>query len=119
MIDPATEPPWENIDAGIRPIVRLLHDQGFAMYASCDGGEGHSFRFPTVIVWSERNMEMTADRLIGVLIDAGVTGFEVSRRTSHQDRKTHWTGDGANGPPSIILELWSLESVPGSLGDGR
>jgi hypothetical protein len=42
------EPPWENIDAGILPIVRVLFEEGIETYESCQGGPGHCFLEPTV-----------------------------------------------------------------------
>jgi hypothetical protein len=41
-------PPWEDIDADIRPIVKVLYENGIETTESCQGGQGHPFPEPTV-----------------------------------------------------------------------
>lgn len=38
----------ENIDAGIRPAVEILNQNGFETFESCEGGKGHCLTDPTV-----------------------------------------------------------------------
>jgi hypothetical protein len=38
----------KDLDPGIRPYVKLLDDNGIETFESCQGGEGHAFREPTV-----------------------------------------------------------------------
>lgn len=59
------EPPWDYLDPGIADVVRLLHENGIRMYCSCEGGDGHLFPEPTVIVYDE------AQRACQILKDAG------------------------------------------------
>lgn len=40
--------PTEQLDEGIREIVRILVENGVETFESCEGGEGHSFYVPTV-----------------------------------------------------------------------
>jgi len=37
-----------SIDEGIRPAVKLLNENGFETFESCEGGRGHCFSEPTV-----------------------------------------------------------------------
>jgi hypothetical protein len=41
-------PPYAKLDAGIRAIVRVLHENGIETFESCEGGKGHAFFEPTV-----------------------------------------------------------------------
>jgi hypothetical protein len=42
------EPPWEDIDEGIKRIVKILFMEGVETTESCEGGPGHAFPDPTV-----------------------------------------------------------------------
>ncbi len=42
---------YQQLDAGIRFAVRLLHANGFETGQSCEGGTGHSYEKPTVDLW--------------------------------------------------------------------
>lgn len=41
-------PNYETIDEGIREAVKILSENGFDTFESCEGGEGHSFDLPIV-----------------------------------------------------------------------
>lgn len=41
---------YGELDLAIRPLVHRLRQEGFETTASCQGGEGHSFKVPTVII---------------------------------------------------------------------
>jgi hypothetical protein len=43
-----SSPPWDEIDAGILPIVRVLYEEGVETFESCEGGDGHAYFEPTV-----------------------------------------------------------------------
>ena len=42
------EPPFRQLDRGIRHEVRVLWRNGIETFESCEGGHGHSFHEPTV-----------------------------------------------------------------------
>lgn len=44
----AVDAPYDELDDGIREIVRVLRAEGVATFESCEGGEGHCFPEPTV-----------------------------------------------------------------------
>lgn len=41
------EPPWDNLDPGILPIVKIFYEEGIETYESCQGGKGHAFPYAT------------------------------------------------------------------------
>ena len=43
-----SEPPWDKVDEGIKPILKVLYEEGIETFESCQGGTGHAFPFPTV-----------------------------------------------------------------------
>lgn len=44
----ASEPPWDEIDPGILPIVKIFYEEGVETYESCQGGRGHAYPYATV-----------------------------------------------------------------------
>src|SRR5438094_367647 len=48
---------YEDLDAGIRYSVRLLHAHGIPTCQSCEGGEGHSYRYPSIDMTESRAFE--------------------------------------------------------------
>ena len=42
------EPPYPEIDDGIRDAVRLVFESGDQTLESCEGGPGHGYRYPTI-----------------------------------------------------------------------
>lgn len=42
------QPPWEELDDGILPIVKVFYEEGIETFESCQGGPGHCFPEPTV-----------------------------------------------------------------------
>ena len=63
-----------NIDPGIRERVGLLLEAGFKTTASCEGGDGHAFRFPTVQVDGKGNLPAVRAQLIRWLQKRGEAG---------------------------------------------
>jgi hypothetical protein len=45
---PSTPAYPDNVDALILPAVKLLNENGFKTFESCQGGEGHAFGEPTI-----------------------------------------------------------------------
>jgi hypothetical protein len=76
MIYPINGP----LDTNIAPVVYLLREQGFNTFTSCDGGEGHAFRYPTVRIAPDGSIlsaESLAARTALFLLEAGYKGFFV------------------------------------------
>jgi hypothetical protein len=47
--------PWDKLDPGILPIVKILYEEGIETTESCQGGSGHAFPVPTVKFSGEIN----------------------------------------------------------------
>jgi hypothetical protein len=43
-----SKPPWDEVDTGIKPILRFFYEEGIETFESCQGGPGHCFPVPTV-----------------------------------------------------------------------
>lgn len=99
------EPPWDDIDEGILPLVRLLHENGFVMFSSCEGGEGHHFSDPTVIVWPKGIGGAESQQVIvRLLIDEGYKAFSVGLWWDYHPPTSH--------PECVEIRLESLDSIP-------
>ena len=48
---PADDP---ELDPGIRPYVEILNRAGIETCQSCQGGDGHSYEFPTIEFWGSQ-----------------------------------------------------------------
>jgi hypothetical protein len=47
--------PWQHdLDPGIAPYVKVLHENGVETFESCDGGPGHAMPEPTIRFHGER-----------------------------------------------------------------
>lgn len=67
----------ENLDKGISDLVNLLVDNHFNTFASCQGGLGHSFEYPTVRLYLDKfsTLEKTEKRIRIFLLKSGYGGF--------------------------------------------
>ena len=102
------EPPWDDLDPPIVPLVRLLRGGGLETQSSCQGGEGHGFGLPTVICAAEPD---TLDGLglaaLRTLQDAGWSGFSIERVLCYGKA-------GSERPTGAFVHVvvWSLEGQP-------
>lgn len=97
----ANEPPWEELDPAIVPLVKLLRAAGLNPTSSCQGGEGHGFSFPTVIIpGSAALLPDLRTRAVKALLDSGHHGFSVSEHRGYQGSPEPWTNS------YISVELW-------------
>lgn len=87
-------PPWNEIDEGVREVVRALVDAGFVTLASCDG---HGERWPQVNVKDAGGGCMR--RLIEWLQKNGLAGCYVAETWAVNTSKS----DG----PFIHIEWWT------------
>jgi len=107
-----TEPPWDEIDELIRPLVRLLYQHGFKTTTSCQGGlhGPHATRLP-IVAGPCTVHEFTIKRIAisKIMIEAGWTGFTIR----HSDRFDYQRVRGWWGHHSTLnIEPWTLDGQP-------
>jgi|SRR6185369_2970799 len=83
---------YKEMDKGIVDVVKLLRENGIETFTSCEGGEGHAFKFPTVRCYFE-NHEEDEVKIMDILGFHGYRGFYVS---------TFWACSG-KAPDSVNL----------------
>ena len=108
------EPPWNEIDDGIRPLVRLLYDAGIETRGSCQGGNHspHSTFLPVVsMACSRAEFSALRDKIAKVMIEAGWRGFSVNYedRFDYQRKDTPWMHH-----ETACVEVWTLKGQPGT-----
>lgn len=108
------EPPWDKIDEGIRPLVRLLHHEGLQTTSSCQGGrhsEGAT-NLPQVQVACHRSeFEAMRGKIADAMQTEGWDGFSLtfSDRFDYQKRHEPWLY-----LPVLLVEPWTLKGQPGT-----
>lgn len=70
------EPPYSEIDDGIRQTVKVLHEAGIETFEACEGGKGHAFYEPTVRFHGGREEGF---RALAVALQRGLPVFELRR----------------------------------------
>lgn len=62
----ASLPPYEgnDLEPGIAPVVYMLREWGIDTFYSCEGGEGHSCRTPTVLFKGDEHHAFQAIALV-------------------------------------------------------
>ncbi|MCI1751294.1 MAG: hypothetical protein LKM36_00045 [Flavobacteriales bacterium] len=89
----------EKLDPGIRPAVKLLWEHGFDTIESCQGGEGHCFKHPTIYFFGD---EFDAIRAHEICQGAGMIVSSVKRVFRKTD--PNLTGLPDNYPERYIWE---------------
>lgn len=95
------------LDPWIKPLVLFLREYGFQTFASCDGGTGHAFSFPTVRLWKSpgRSLEATRKELVHVLRRRKIeVGFSTSCHYQH--------GGGLPSQAFVQIEFWGTSALP-------
>ena len=96
--------PGDQMDAGAEHLVALLTDNGFETWQSCEGGECHVYRHPTVLfqVSDRHEAESLKLRLASLMIATGFGHFWISVRQEYGQRKVY---------QRVILEvpMWTWE----------
>lgn len=66
-----------DLDPGIRRVVVYLRAHGFRTFASCEGGDGHTYALPTVRLLPDlgQSPDGTRERLARCLAAAGFEAF--------------------------------------------
>lgn len=108
------EPPWDEIDEGIRPLVRLLYDAGIETGSSCQGGNHspHATVLPVVgMACSRDEFFRKRNKTVRVMIQAGWSGFSITHedRFDYQKMVTPWACI-----PTLVVTVWTLKGQPGT-----
>jgi hypothetical protein len=84
------EPPWDEIDPFILPIVRVFYLEGIETFQSCQGGIGHSFPEPTVEFSGGMSVGF---RALHIALEYDLKPFALRRAWSVLDKEPvgpHW-----------------------------
>ena len=57
MVIITMEPPYDDIDPGMRDLIRTLFESGFYTHESCQGGPGHARPLPTVLINRQHDLK--------------------------------------------------------------
>lgn len=68
------EIPWDDIDEGIRPLVRLLNDEGIETFSSCSGHKEGDFPW----IGCKTSDRYDENDIINALTKHRYTGFTIS-----------------------------------------
>lgn len=94
---------WNQIDPGIRDVLRVLHAADLPTEASCQGGEGHQGPMAWVVIPAmPETLDMRAGYAGAALLGAGYHGFSVLRRTNYQKGPQPWS----QWPCQVEVEFW-------------
>jgi len=106
----------EGLDTKIKTLVFALVYKGFRTFASCQGGEGHSFPFPIVRMLRDKDktVDQTRERLAKALIVLRLKGFHT--RAVYMDptinlKYMHRPDEDAYEKDYVEVEFWSIRSL--------
>ena len=83
------------LDLGISEVVNLLRECGVSTFSSCEGGKGHAFSKPTVLVkpTNPYNSAVTRKDILqisSVLSSAGYSGYYIKQVDAYQSQSYAW-----------------------------
>ena len=90
--------PWDDIDAAIRPGVKVLVDAGFETFSSC---EGHGISRPFV-----QMQPCDLDTVAQTLIGGGAGGFDLFQARCYDD-------EGQQVTSWVEVQFWGYCHLPG------
>ncbi len=104
---------YSKLDKNIRRLVKFLNKKGIETTSSCEGGDGHGFKFPTVIVnpnWKPGELDLhdTRRATAVALLKFGLEGFTISETYNYQGSQKPWKPTENN---LIKVELWSKSAL--------
>ncbi len=104
-----SEPPWDELDPLVVPLVRVLHDAGIPTSSSCQGGDGHMMDFPTVIsrVGHPTSLQGLRFRCLEALLAAGWHGFTLEEVRLYQNKRKPMLDECL-----VRVVVWNLENQP-------
>ncbi len=91
------------LDPGIRDVVVFLNRHGIKTQSSCEGGDGHAFKFPTVVIKDDD--KITADMIAGVFVGGSYAAFTIQHNKYYQDTAWPWK----SGAHNFTIEFWRKE----------
>lgn len=62
----------EDLDPGIRDAVAALRSWDLPTCQSCEGGDGHAYKRPTVDVLADEDLELEGRYVLSVALEAGL-----------------------------------------------
>lgn len=81
----------EKLDEKIRGIVSIMRWHGFVTFTSCQGGEGHSFKLPTVGIMAKHSEK---ESVIKFLLSCEISDFSiVEKKSNNEIWKSHYAKD--------------------------
>lgn len=96
FLNPPADPPWAELDSGIREPVRCLASAGFRPWASCEGHDGGP---AWIEVWPKGDPQAEAHRLMRHLRASGLEGATVS---------LYWHVNASHvAGPMLHVEWWT------------
>jgi hypothetical protein len=106
----AEQPPASGLDPGIKPFVEILVDHGIETCQSCQGGEGHSYDWPTIDFVGGAGAGWHA---LGVCADFGLPVLSLQRQ---------WTIGSSGEVDEVVFRhdaIWWAEHQARSAEDVR
>ena len=95
---------WDEMDPGIRDVVRYLRDLGFDTHYSCEGGKGHMCEYPLVALLAHtETLESLRRRAVSALLRGGYRDFRSTIRFSHGATDRPYSGWG--GGLEVAIEF--------------
>lgn len=100
----------EGLDPGIADAVHLLRRYGVPTFASCEGGEGHSFQHPTIRIHTRYTFRYRGPALVRpetiarLLTSAGYAGFYIKRVDCYQNTAEPWKSETMS---FFEVEFWA------------
>jgi hypothetical protein len=95
---------WDELDPGIRDVVRYLRDLGFDTHYSCEGGKGHMCQYPMVALLAHtETLESLRRRAVSALLRGGYRDFRSTIRFSHGATDRPYSGWG--GGLEVAIEF--------------
>jgi hypothetical protein len=100
----------EGLDPGIADAVHLLRRHGIPTFASCEGGEGHSFQHPVIRIHTRHIFRYRGDvpvrpaAIAKILTGAGYGGFYIKRVDCYQTTAEPWQPETQS---FIEVEFWA------------
>lgn len=75
------------LDLGVVELVRDLRSMGYDTFSSCEGGEGHAFKYPTVLIQMSGQPSAMMNGVSKLLLSRGYIGFKVKLVMTYHDNE--------------------------------
>jgi hypothetical protein len=98
----------ERIDPGIARVVRILKEHGVGTCQSCQGGDGHSYRHPTVDIYGEPWKALDIANNYGIRVDTISQHFSIREGNPVE---YFWRVEFNARQLAVLREQWNAEEV--------